>query len=261
MKDLDTTSAVLVCGAASPWPIWKCARARRRAPSRAWKRGTEVSELTASLADILVALGLVDRLADLIDIRKDELGLKLTCRTLAMASRTVCRPHRGYRQKAIVNGTEHPDVADPDGAHSDARLQRPCRSRRELDTCWSAAFHTGRGRASSRPSPSDPAWTENPRAFAVQPTFPLGAGQIFTAVRLSRKHGRRTGRRLRRCRARQLGAAGFSNARIVTAFPEFEYLTLSDDTLPVWRAAITSTIPGRCIRDEEADAVPRLSRS
>jgi transcriptional regulator with XRE-family HTH domain len=68
-----------------------------------------------TLADILVVLGLVDRLNDLIDIRKDDLGLALT---------TERRPRRGRsfattlrRQKAKAKTAQHDlDVVDPDGA-------------------------------------------------------------------------------------------------------------------------------------------------
>lgn len=68
-----------------------------------------------TLADILVVLGLVDRLADLIDIRKDDLGLALT---------TERQPRRGRsfaatlsKQKAKDKAAkDDPDVIDPDGA-------------------------------------------------------------------------------------------------------------------------------------------------
>ncbi|MBK8631735.1 MAG: helix-turn-helix transcriptional regulator [Sphingomonadales bacterium] len=46
-----------------------------------------------TLADILVALGLIDRLADLIDIRKDDLGLALAAEQL---------PQRGKSSSAML---------------------------------------------------------------------------------------------------------------------------------------------------------------
>lgn len=67
-----------------------------------------------TLADVLVALGLVERLADLIDIRKDELGLALATEQL---------PRRGHafasrlpKQKAKPDAaTDKANVVDPDG--------------------------------------------------------------------------------------------------------------------------------------------------
>ena len=45
-----------------------------------------------TLADVLVVLGLVERLADMIDIRKDDLGLALTAERLPRRGRPL-RPH------------------------------------------------------------------------------------------------------------------------------------------------------------------------
>lgn len=68
-----------------------------------------------TLADILVVLGLVDRLADLIDIRKDDLGLALTAERQPRRGRSFATTLR--RQKAKGKMAEkHPDVIDPDGA-------------------------------------------------------------------------------------------------------------------------------------------------
>ena len=68
-----------------------------------------------TLADVLVVLGLVERLADLIDIRKDDLGLALVAERQPRRGRSFATTLR--RQK---NGQEAPrggaDVVDPDGA-------------------------------------------------------------------------------------------------------------------------------------------------
>jgi len=67
-----------------------------------------------TLADVLVALGLVDRLADLVDIRKDDLGL-------ALASEHVPRRGRSsatmLRKQSAEGKSPAPgaDAIDPDG--------------------------------------------------------------------------------------------------------------------------------------------------
>jgi transcriptional regulator with XRE-family HTH domain len=67
-----------------------------------------------TLADVLVVLGLAQRLADLIDIRKDDLGLALIAERLPRRGRSFATTLR--RQKAKVNTThDEPDVVDPDG--------------------------------------------------------------------------------------------------------------------------------------------------
>lgn len=67
-----------------------------------------------TLADVLVVLGLVQRLADLIDIRKDDLGLALIAERLPRRGRSFAATLR--RQKAKVSATQdEPDVVDPDG--------------------------------------------------------------------------------------------------------------------------------------------------
>lgn len=68
-----------------------------------------------TLAEVLVALGLIERLADLVDVRKDDLGLALA---------TAQGPRRGRSfatrlktQKARSRkATGQQDVMDPDGA-------------------------------------------------------------------------------------------------------------------------------------------------
>jgi transcriptional regulator with XRE-family HTH domain len=71
-----------------------------------------------TLADVLVALGLIERLADLVDIRKDDLGLALTSeripqrgRSFAAASRKQDRQDRQDEKPR----RDEPDAVDPDG--------------------------------------------------------------------------------------------------------------------------------------------------
>jgi len=68
-----------------------------------------------TLADVLVALGLVERLADLIDIRKDDLGLTLAVERLPRRGRSFAARLRRQKTKDKVaqDGT---DIIDPDGA-------------------------------------------------------------------------------------------------------------------------------------------------
>lgn len=68
-----------------------------------------------TLAEILVALGLVERLADLVDIRKDDLGLALMVEQLPQRGRTYAAKFR--KQKALKGDASTPavDVIDPDG--------------------------------------------------------------------------------------------------------------------------------------------------
>lgn len=70
-----------------------------------------------TLADVLVALGLIERLSELIDIRKDDLGLALTAERQPRRGRSFAATLR--RQKAMEHGlaaTNDADVVDPDGA-------------------------------------------------------------------------------------------------------------------------------------------------
>lgn len=52
-----------------------------------------------TLADILVALGLIERLADLIDIRKDDLGLALIAERQPRRGRTFATTLRRQKEK------------------------------------------------------------------------------------------------------------------------------------------------------------------
>lgn len=68
-----------------------------------------------TLADVLVVLGLADRIADLIDLRKDEVGLSLVTERQPKRGRTFAATqarHKGQPQRD--EGTS--DVVDPDGA-------------------------------------------------------------------------------------------------------------------------------------------------
>ena len=68
-----------------------------------------------TLADILVVLGLVDRLADLIDIRKDDLGLALTAERQPRRGRSFATTLRRQKAKGKT-AQDDPDAVDPDGA-------------------------------------------------------------------------------------------------------------------------------------------------
>jgi hypothetical protein len=67
-----------------------------------------------TLGDVLVVLGLLERLADLIDIRKDDLGLALMAEQGPRRGRSFAA--RLKRQKAQVEGNQDRQyVVDPDG--------------------------------------------------------------------------------------------------------------------------------------------------
>lgn len=67
-----------------------------------------------TLADVLVALGIADRLTDLIDIRKDDLGLALTAERQPRRGRSfAAKPRRRGDQSATPSAD--PDSVDPDG--------------------------------------------------------------------------------------------------------------------------------------------------
>lgn len=68
-----------------------------------------------TLADVLVVLGLLERLADLIDIRKDDLGLALTAEHGPRRGRSFAA--RLKKQKTQTEEEQdRQDVVDPDGA-------------------------------------------------------------------------------------------------------------------------------------------------
>jgi transcriptional regulator with XRE-family HTH domain len=68
-----------------------------------------------TLADVLVVLGLLESLADLIDIRKDDLGLALTAKHGPRRGRSFAAKLRRQNAKS-EDGQELEDVVDPDGA-------------------------------------------------------------------------------------------------------------------------------------------------
>jgi transcriptional regulator with XRE-family HTH domain len=68
-----------------------------------------------TLADILVVLGLVERLADLIDISKDDLGLALIAERQPRRGRSFATTLRRQKAKGKT-AQDDPDVVDLDGA-------------------------------------------------------------------------------------------------------------------------------------------------
>ena len=68
-----------------------------------------------TLADVLVVLGLLGRLADLIDVRKDDLGLALTAEHGPLRGRSFAT--RLKKQKTRTEEKQdRQDLVDPDGA-------------------------------------------------------------------------------------------------------------------------------------------------
>jgi transcriptional regulator with XRE-family HTH domain len=68
-----------------------------------------------TLADVLVVLGLVERLADLIDVRKDDLGLALSNEHLPKRGQSFTTKVRKQSVTSAATPDEK-DVIDPDGA-------------------------------------------------------------------------------------------------------------------------------------------------
>lgn len=68
-----------------------------------------------TLADVLVVLGLVERLADLVDIRKDDLGLALAAEHAPRRGRSFAARLRKQKARA-EDEQDRRDVVDPDGA-------------------------------------------------------------------------------------------------------------------------------------------------
>jgi transcriptional regulator with XRE-family HTH domain len=66
-----------------------------------------------TLADVLVSLGLVEKLADLVDIRKDDLGLALTSERLPQRGRSYAATLR--KQERQDDRKDEPDDVDPNG--------------------------------------------------------------------------------------------------------------------------------------------------
>ena len=68
-----------------------------------------------TLADVLVALGLIERLTDLIDIRKDDLGLALASEHVPQRGRSFATTLRKQRRQDEEPLKSAADTVDPDG--------------------------------------------------------------------------------------------------------------------------------------------------
>lgn len=68
-----------------------------------------------TLADILVALGLIERLADLVDVRHDELGLALAAERLPQRGRTFASTLRRQNKKGAAKPAGDSAEVNPDG--------------------------------------------------------------------------------------------------------------------------------------------------
>ncbi len=66
-----------------------------------------------TLADVLIVLGLAERLAGLVDTRLDEVGMALTDQSLPKRGRTSVTARRGKRGEADVEKLDQ--RSDPDG--------------------------------------------------------------------------------------------------------------------------------------------------
>lgn len=101
----------------------------------------------------------------------------------------------------------------------------------------------------------DPAWIENPRAFAVQPDFPLEGGPFHTSGQPGNMRDALAGAFADAAPdtwGRRLLERAYGNG-----LSEFEYLTLSDDSCRQGALRFLDDA-GRIIRGRAADAVPRL---
>lgn len=65
-----------------------------------------------TLADVLVALGLIDRLTDLVDIRKDDLGLALAAEQLPKRGKTFASSMRKQKSQRDTSGNS---TSNPEG--------------------------------------------------------------------------------------------------------------------------------------------------
>lgn len=68
-----------------------------------------------TLADVLVALGLIGRLAELVDVRHDELGLALAAEKLPKRGRAFASILRRQKKKDISNSASGGAEVNPDG--------------------------------------------------------------------------------------------------------------------------------------------------
>ena len=101
----------------------------------------------------------------------------------------------------------------------------------------------------------DPAWIQNPRAFAVQPDFPFEGGPFHTSGQPGNMRDALAGVFADAAPdtwGRRLLERAYGNG-----LSEFEYLTLSDDSCRQGALRFLDD-EGRIIRGGAADAVPRL---
>ncbi|KTT73837.1 XRE family transcriptional regulator [Sphingomonas sanguinis] len=68
-----------------------------------------------TLADVLLVLGLLERLSDLVDVRKDDLGLALATEHGPRRGRSFAAKLRKQKGQA-EDKTDRGDVVNPDGA-------------------------------------------------------------------------------------------------------------------------------------------------
>lgn len=101
----------------------------------------------------------------------------------------------------------------------------------------------------------DPDWIGNPRAFAVQPDFPLEAGPFHTAGQDGRMHDALAG--VFADAAPDSWGRRLLERTYGKGLSEFEYLTLSDDTCRQGALRFLDA-EGEILRGKSADAVPRL---
>ena len=101
----------------------------------------------------------------------------------------------------------------------------------------------------------DPAWIQNPRGFAAQPTFSLEAGPFRTSGQPGNMRDALAG--VFADAAPDSWGRGLLERAYGNGLCEFEYLTLSDDTCRQGALRFLDDA-GQIIRGRAADAVPRL---
>lgn len=68
-----------------------------------------------AVADILVALGLIERLGDLLDVSHDQLGLALANENLPKRGRSYSSALRRQQMKKTTDAAEAMEAVNPDG--------------------------------------------------------------------------------------------------------------------------------------------------
>lgn len=68
-----------------------------------------------TLANVLVALGLVEKLADLVDVRKDDLGLALSSERTPQRGRSFAASLRRRKRTEDKAEQDEPSDVDPNG--------------------------------------------------------------------------------------------------------------------------------------------------